>query len=101
VYIDALIYATSGNTKLIPPEENDMQTIYADGIANMILVDGVVRFDLVNVISIEKDKEPNVRPNATVALSLPAVIRIQDQLTKMIDKMVQDGILTKNNAPAN
>ncbi|AOS83818.1 hypothetical protein BIU88_06435 [Chlorobaculum limnaeum] len=78
-----------------------MQTIYADGIANMILVDGVVRFDLVNVTSVEKDKEPNVRPNATLALSLPALIRIQDQLGKMIDKMVQDGILTKNPPPAN
>jgi len=89
------------NSNPIHLEEKDMQTIYADGIANMLLGDGVVRFDLVNVTSVEKDKEPNVRSNATVALSLPAVIRIQDQLTKMIDKMVEDGILTKNNPAAN
>lgn len=78
-----------------------MQTIYADGIANMILVDGVVRLDLVNVTSVEQGKEPNVQPIGRLALSLPAVIRIQDQLTKMIDKMVQDGILTKTPPPAN
>jgi hypothetical protein len=78
-----------------------MQTIYADGIANMLLVDGVVRVDLVNVTSVEQGKEPNVRSVATVALSLPALIRTHDQLGKMIDKMVQDGILTKNPPPAN
>jgi len=77
-----------------------MQTIYADGIANMILVDGVVRLDLVNVTSVEKDKEPNIQPIGRLALSLPALIRTHDQLSKMIDKMVQDGILTKN-TPAN
>ncbi|ACF11346.1 conserved hypothetical protein [Chlorobaculum parvum NCIB 8327] len=76
-----------------------MQTIYADGIANMLLVDGVVRVDLVNVTSVEKDKEPNVRPNATLAMSLPALIRVHDQFGKMIDKMVSDGILTKNQQP--
>lgn len=78
-----------------------MQTIYADGIANMILVDGVVRVDLMNVTSVEQGKEPNVRPNSTLALSLPALIRIHDQFGKMIDKMVQDGILTKNQQPSN
>ncbi|NTW53820.1 MAG: hypothetical protein HGB15_03455 [Chlorobaculum sp.] len=78
-----------------------MQTIYADGIANMILVDGVVRLDLINVTSVEQGKEPNVDQVGRLALSLPALIRIQDQLSKMVDKMVQDGILTKNPSPAN
>jgi len=86
---------------LFPPEETDMQTIYADGIANMILVDGVVRLDLINVTSVEQGKEPNVDQVGRLALSLPALIRIQDQLSKMVDKMVQDGILTKNPSPAN
>ena len=33
-----------------------MQTIYADGIANMTLIDGVIRLDLVNLTQLEKDK---------------------------------------------
>lgn len=81
--------------------ENNMQTIYADGIANMTLIDGVIRIDLVNVSSIEKDKDPNIQLSGRLALSLPALIRTHDQLTKMIDKMVADGILTKNAPPAN
>jgi hypothetical protein len=87
------------NQKNFP--EKKMQSIYADGIANMTLVDGVVRLDLINVTSVEQGKEPNVETVGRLALSLPALIRVQDQLSKMIDKMVQDGILTKNPPPAN
>ncbi len=78
-----------------------MQTIYADGIANMTLIDGVVRIDLVNVISVEKGKEPDIQPVGRLALSMPALIRTHDQLTQMIDKMVADGILTRNPPPVN
>ncbi|NTW51041.1 MAG: hypothetical protein HGB22_00430 [Chlorobiaceae bacterium] len=77
-----------------------MQTIYADGIANMILVDGVVRVDLVNITQIEEGNT-NVRPVGTLAFSVPALIRTHDQLTKMIDKMVEDGILTRNDPKDN
>jgi hypothetical protein len=76
-------------------EEKSMQTIYADGIANMSLIDGVIRIDLVNITQVEKDKT-NVNPVGTVAMSLPGLLRTHDQLTKMINKMVEDGILTKN-----
>lgn len=78
-----------------------MQTIFADGIANMNFIDGVVRIDLVNIASIEKDKAPNIQPVGRVALSLPGLLRTHDQLTKMIDKMIEDGILTKNPPPVN
>ncbi|NTU58443.1 MAG: hypothetical protein HGB00_05925 [Chlorobiaceae bacterium] len=73
-----------------------MQTIYADGIANMILIDGVVRVDLINITQVEEGAT-NVRPVSTIALSIPALIRTHEQLGKIIEKMVEDGILTKNN----
>jgi hypothetical protein len=76
-----------------------MQTIYADGIANMNLIDGVVRMDLVHITQFEKDKT-NVTPVGTIAMSLPALLRTHDQLGKMIDKMVEDGILTRNDSQA-
>ncbi len=77
-----------------------MQTIYADGIANMSLIDGVIRIDLVNITQVEQDKT-NVNPVGTVAMSLPGLLRTHDQLTKMINKMVEDGILTRNEPEAN
>ncbi len=72
-----------------------MQSIYADGIANMSLIDGVIRIDLVNITQVDKE-QTNVSPVAMVAMSVPALLRTHDQLSKMIGKMVEDGILTRN-----
>lgn len=72
-----------------------MQTIYADGVSNITLVDGVIRMDLVNVTKIEGDKT-NLRQVGAIAMSLPALIRTHEQLGKAIARMVEDGILKKN-----
>lgn len=77
-------------------EESIMtQTIYADGIANITLVDGVVRYDLINVVSIEKDKS-NLRTVASVAMSMSALLRTYEQLSGVINRMVEQGLLKKN-----
>ncbi len=76
-----------------------MQTIYADGVANITLIDGVVRLDLVNILQIEKEKA-NIRPVASLALSVPALLRTHEQLSKAINKMVEEGILKKTDTPA-
>ncbi|ANT64115.1 hypothetical protein [Prosthecochloris sp. CIB 2401] len=72
-----------------------METLYADGIGNIRLVDGVVRFDLVTIAGMENEKA-NLRPAGAVAMSIPALLRTHDQLTKTINKMVEDGVLKKN-----
>ncbi|MEI7933738.1 MAG: hypothetical protein WCH30_01610 [Chlorobiaceae bacterium] len=72
-----------------------MQTIYADGIANITLIDGVIRVDLVNITQIEKEKA-NIRPVGALAMSVPAMLRTHEQLSQAINKMVEDGILKKN-----
>ena len=70
------------------------QSIYADGISNITLVDGVIRYDLVNITSLE-EKSANVRSVATVAMSLPALVRTYEQLSGVISKMVEQGLLNK------
>jgi len=76
-----------------------MQTIYTDGIANITLIDGIIRLDLVNITQVEKEKA-NIRPVAALAMSVPALLRVQDQLSQAINKMVEDGILKKNEPQA-
>jgi hypothetical protein len=76
-----------------------MQTIFADGIANMSLIDGVIRIDLVNITQVDKE-QTNVSSIGTLAMSVPALLRTHDQLSKMINKMVEDGILTRNEPAA-
>ncbi len=72
-----------------------MMTSYVDGIANITMIDGIVRFDLVNISQIEKDKA-NIRPVGSLAMSLPALLRTYEQLTQAVNKMVADGILKRN-----
>jgi hypothetical protein len=59
------------------------------------LIDGIIRLDLVNITQVEGE-QANIRPVAAVALSLPALLRTHDQLSQAINKMVEDGILQKN-----
>jgi hypothetical protein len=71
-----------------------MQTIYTDGIANIAFHDGVVRLELVTTRQVDKDKQ-EMTPAGSVAMSLPALLRVHDQLGKAIENMVERGILTK------
>ena len=71
-----------------------MQTIYADGIANITLIEGVVRLELINLTQVEKDKA-TVRPVAAIAMSIPALMRTQEQLNGLIVKLVEQGVLQK------
>jgi hypothetical protein len=70
-------------------------TIYADGIANIQLIDGIVRLDLVNMGQVDKDKV-TLKPVGSVALSLPALLRTYDQLSSLINALVDKGLLAKN-----
>lgn len=76
-----------------------MQTIYADGVANVALIDGVVRLDLMSLTQIENEKA-QARAVGSLAVSLPALLRIHDQLGKVVEQMVKQGVLTKKEAPA-
>jgi len=70
-------------------------TIYADGIANIQLIDGIIRLDLVNMGQVEKDKV-TIKQVGTVAMSLPALLRTYDQLNSVINALVAKGLLAKN-----
>jgi hypothetical protein len=72
-----------------------MQTIYTDGIGNIAIHDGVVRVELMTIRQVDKDKQEK-SPVGSVAMSLPALLRIHDQLGKTIESMVERGVLTKN-----
>lgn len=76
-----------------------MQTIYADGIANITLIEGVVRLELINLTQVEKDKV-TVRPVAAIAMSIPALMRTQEQLNGLIAKLIEQGVLQKRDDTA-
>lgn len=69
-----------------------MQTIYADGLGNVTLIDGVIRIDLVSLTQVDKEKA-DVSPVALLALSVPGLMRFHDQLGKAIEGLKQQGAL--------
>ena len=69
-----------------------MQTIYADGLGNVTLIDGVIRIDLVSMTQVDKEKA-DVRPVGLLALSVPGLMRFHEQLGKAIEELKQQGAL--------
>ena len=52
-------------------------TIYSDGIANITMLEGVVRFDLINITQIDKDKT-TAKTVGAVAMSTSALLRTRN-----------------------
>jgi hypothetical protein len=73
--------------------------IYMDGIANVTLVDGVVRYDLITMTPTNEAGKFNIVPVAPVSTSLQGMIRTYDEMSKAINVLVERGILTKHHTP--
>ncbi|MDB9805175.1 hypothetical protein OAC12_03470 [Porticoccaceae bacterium] len=72
-----------------------MNVVFTDGIANVRLIDGVVRFDLVTALS-GSNEESKLEKNGSLMLSVPGLVRMQGQLTDVVNKLVEDGVLQQD-----
>ena len=66
--------------------------IFADSVANIAVVNGIVRFELVASV-VEGQNEIKFSPVGTLVLPLNGFINLHSQVDKIIQKMVDDGIL--------
>jgi hypothetical protein len=73
-------------------------SIYADGFTNIVMVDGVVRFDLVTVANAPKSAKNEIEMVASVATTLPGFLRMHDQMASVIKNMVDQGLIKLNPA---
>jgi hypothetical protein len=71
-----------------------MQSIYADGIANIRLIDGVIRLDLVSIQELGQDGS-KLQLVGTLALSLQGLLRTHQQLGEVIAKLAEQGLIQK------
>lgn len=51
-----------------------------------------MRFDLVTALS-GPDEESRLEKNGSLMLSVPGLVRMQGQLTDVVNKLVEDGVL--------
>ena len=71
-----------------------MQTNYTDGVSNIAFHEGVVRIEFVTTRQMDNEQREMI-PAGSIAMSLPALLRIHEQLGKAIENMVDKGLLTK------
>lgn len=73
------------------------QYTYVDGIDSISMVDGVVRFELVTISQINGDKAQANKVGG-MAMSVQGFVRTYDQMSQVINKLVEQGVLKKREA---
>jgi hypothetical protein len=76
-----------------------MNSLFADGIRNIVFSNGVVKIEFGVTVAGEGDK-PETATAFTVNLPLPGLMQSHNQLTKMIDNLVEKGVLRKKDETA-
>jgi hypothetical protein len=70
---------------------------YVDGIGAVVIRDGVARLELVRLGQAAGDKV-SVSTVTTMSVSLPGLIRIQQDLQNVVSRLVADGVLQPRSA---
>ena len=70
------------------------QTIYADGVGAFAIIDGVARLELVSLAQGADQKSVRI-PSATLAMSLTGFVRAYQDMEKIINKLIADGVLQR------
>jgi hypothetical protein len=72
-------------------------SIYIDGISNIVMVDGIIRFDLVTIAKTtqppQKAVPPPVETIAAVATSLQGFLRIHEHMSGVVKNMIDQGLI--------
>ena len=72
------------------------QPVFVDGMDNVVMTEGVMRFDLMTMLSLEEEGKPPLMTEAlSVATSVPGFIRIYDQLTQIMQRLESQGVIQK------
>ena len=73
--------------------------LFIDGIGNISLTDSVIRIDLVGLTQGEGNKPVPVKIGSNV-MTLPSFLRTVDQMNQMVNKMIEQGVLKRNDPKA-
>ncbi len=73
-------------------------TIYADGITNLTMLEGVVRFDLINITQTTAETRTG-KTVGSVAMSVPALLRTYTELSGVLNKLIEQGVVKKTETP--
>lgn len=72
---------------------------YADGLAQIHMIEGMVRLDFMRLQPGQDGKAPIPQPTERVIMNPQAFLRTFQAMQQMLDKFVEAGILKKGDAP--
>ena len=71
---------------------------YIDGIDNIVMIEGIVRFDTMTLTRGAADK-PQASRTGGLALSLPAFLRTYEQMGRVVNNMAEQGMIKRKDVP--
>jgi hypothetical protein len=73
-----------------------MQDIFVEQLGNMIVGAGVIRLDFMRIEPGDAGKAGQLQPGLRLVIPLPAFAQAVDDMNKLRDQLVADGVLTRN-----
>ena len=74
----------------------DKKEIFADGFGQIHFVGGMVRFDLMTLQPAEEGQPPVQESHTRIIMPLPGFLAAFDSMKQLSDKLVDAGMLKKN-----
>lgn len=76
----------------------EKKEIFADGIGQLHFSGGMVRYDFVTLNPTENSKNPEVRVSTRIIMPPQGFLNTFNSMQQLIDKLIDAGVLTKNEA---
>lgn len=77
---------------------SEKKEIYADGIGQIHFAGGMVRYDFVTLQPKEDSKTPESQSNIRIIMPPQGFLAAFNSMQQLIDKLLEAGILQKNDA---
>lgn len=72
------------------------QPVLVDGLDNVAMVEGVMRFDLMTMLAMQEEgKPPQMTEALSVAMSVHGFIRLYDQLNQIMRRLESQGVIQR------
>ena len=72
------------------------EVIYADNVGKVSVINGNVRIELLVIDEVKDNNEVALRPTSELVMPLDGFVKSFETQKKIIDKLVEDGILKLN-----
>ena len=79
---------------------NEKKEIFADGIGQIHIAGGMVRYDFITLQPTEDGKAPEPKSNIRIIMPPQGFLAAFNSMQQLIDKLLEAGVLQKNERAA-